>query len=207
MYVTSDNLIILPLEASILYAWLMGPACQQHAVVKNDFTLHTIPKKLKIFHPSLHTLTNSHTQPLNPCFNSMPLQHCDFFNNGCSIKLWKWCSPSLQHCQSRVDAKAKWERESLMASVFSWLLPHWKEIQNWHEKPMASEMTEKQRCFVLFGCREEVVVNVLNVWGSLIQFDLPPDQGHILHLLWTLFLLKCYPTKAPACAAASSQKR
>ena len=40
----------------------------------------------------------------------------------------------------------------------------------------------------------------------LVQCLLLPNDGQILHLLWALFFMKCYPTEEPACAAAGGQR-
>jgi len=41
----------------------------------------------------------------------------------------------------------------------------------------------------------------------LVQCLLLPHKGQILHILWALYFMKCYPTEEPACAAAGGQRR
>jgi hypothetical protein len=43
----------------------MGSACQQHAMVKKDITLNTIPTKNNNILPSFLTFTDSHARQLN----------------------------------------------------------------------------------------------------------------------------------------------
>ena len=50
-----------------------------------------------------------------------------------------------------------------------------------------------------FGCGAEGAVEV---WNALVCFAVLPDEGQILHLLWALYFMKCYPTEETACAAA-----
>lgn len=104
--------------------------------------------------------------------------------------------PTVHYSQSRRGAEAKRARESPPSSGDFYHIA--KDIQNRHKKPMGSETTEDRRFRAFFGCSAAVAVSV---WGSLVQFDLLPHQGQIVHLLWALFFLKCYPTEAPACAA------
>ena len=42
----------------------------------------------------------------------------------------------------------------------------------------------------------------VEVWNALVCFAVLPDKGQILHLLWSLYFIKCYPTEETACAAA-----
>ena len=51
----------------------------------------------------------------------------------------------------------------------------------------------KNRAFcALFGCSPEVAYKL---WQNILSFKLLPQGGSITHLLWTLILLKNYPTE------------
>ena len=45
-----------------------------------------------------------------------------------------------------------------------------------------------------------MVVAVL--WRMLSEYDLVPEGGKIVHILWTLHFFRAYPKEGPACAIA-----
>ena len=49
-----------------------------------------------------------------------------------------------------------------------------------------------------FGCGAHLVVIL---WKMMDALDLLPAEVEVVHLLWTLYWLKCYPMESPATAA------
>jgi hypothetical protein len=110
-------------------------------------------------------------------------------------------TPTVQHSQSRHGAEAKRARERahhrLLTSTTS------QRISKIDTRKIWALKLHKTEDFVFFACSAAVAVNVL---GSLVQFDLLPHQGQIVHLLWALFFLKCFPIEVPAYAATGGHK-
>ena len=76
-----------------------------------------------------------------------------------------------------------------------------KEIQNHHAESTGIESSEDCRFFTFVGCSTEVVITLwTNVYCILLS-----HEGQILHLLWALFFMKCYPTEEPACTDSGGQ--
>ena len=103
--------------------------------------------------------------------------------------------------QSQHGASTKRARESLPTPADFYTIS--KEIQNRHGESSGSESSEDRRFCSFFGCSGEVAVRL---WTMLVQCLLLPHKGQILHLLWALFFMKCYPTEEPECAAAGGQR-
>ena len=64
-----------------------------------------------------------------------------------------------------------------------------------HEDPFkdCASQEETRRFKALFGCRPVVA---LCLWLQLVKRCLVPEQGTIMHLLWTLMFHKVYATEA-----------
>jgi hypothetical protein len=103
--------------------------------------------------------------------------------------------------QSQRGASIKQAHENLLAPADFYTIG--KEIQNCQGESTGSESSEDCRFRAFFGCSSEVAVRL---WTMLVQCLLLPHKGQILHLLWALFFMKCYPTEEPACAAAGGQR-
>ena len=103
--------------------------------------------------------------------------------------------------QSQRGASTKRARESVPTPADFYTIS--KEIQNRQGESTGSESSEDHRFRAFFGCSAEVAARL---WAMLVECLLLPHQGQILHLLWALFFMKCYPTEEPACAAAGGQR-
>ena len=103
--------------------------------------------------------------------------------------------------QSHRKESTKRARESLPTPADFYTIS--KEIQNRQGESTGSELSEDRRFRSFFGCSAEVAVTL---WTTQAQCLLLPHEGQILHLLWALFFMKCYPTEEPACAAAGGQR-
>ena len=64
------------------------------------------------------------------------------------------------------------------------------KISGWKLKAAA---TQDHHFREFFGCGAKIA---LNVWCMLVEGDLVPPGGQIIHLLWTLYFLKAYPKQA-----------
>ena len=78
-----------------------------------------------------------------------------------------------------------------------------KKIQNQSGQPMGAASSKDHRFHAFFGCGVEVAIILVNL---LNEFTFPPHKTQIMHLLWALHFMKCYPTEQPACAAAGGSK-
>ena len=96
-----------------------------------------------------------------------------------------------------VSSSSKRARESPPSPADFYLIG--KDIQNRFGQSIGSNKSEDRRFRSYFGCGVEVAVEV---WNALVNFAILPDEGQILHLLWALYFMKCYPTEETACAAA-----
>lgn len=74
-----------------------------------------------------------------------------------------------------------------------------KEMQNRSGSSIGAEAVENRRFREFFGCGAVVA---LLAWNLLVQHDLLPEGGMIMHLLWSLHFMKVYPKQDAGSAAA-----
>ena len=80
-----------------------------------------------------------------------------------------------------------------MAYVYSIARP----IHNYSGMAFCSEDAKNRLFHYYFGCGAHLVVIL---WHMMEALDLLLDEVEAVHLLWTLYWLKCYPTESPATA-------
>lgn len=77
-------------------------------------------------------------------------------------------------------------------------------IQNTYNMADWTE-TAKDRLFRdFFGCGAYIVVLL---WNMMDELDVLPHEVEVVHLLWTLYWMKCYPTESPCTATVGKQGR
>jgi len=64
-------------------------------------------------------------------------------------------------------------------------------------------MSDDRRFREFFGAS---VLVVMALWNLLVDTDLLPENGQIVHLLWTLYFFKVYPKQNVACSAAGGTR-
>lgn len=74
-----------------------------------------------------------------------------------------------------------------------------KELQNRSGQNLAANASENRRFREFFGTGANVA---LIAWQLLVYYDLVPESGLILHMLWGMFFMKVYPKQGPGSAAA-----
>ena len=70
-----------------------------------------------------------------------------------------------------------------------------RQIQNTYNMAVGTETAQDRLFRDFFGCGAHIVVIL---WNMLVTLDMLPDKIEVVHLLWTLYWLKCYPTGSPA---------
>jgi hypothetical protein len=79
-----------------------------------------------------------------------------------------------------------------------------KEMQNRHSSERAYTNAQEDRLFrEFFGVSAFVA---LTLYTMLVEYNFLPPGGEIIHLLWTLFFLKKYPTEGVSSAAAGGSR-
>ena len=73
------------------------------------------------------------------------------------------------------------------------------ELQNQSGKRIGSNLSEENWFHSFFGAS---ATTALQVWNLLNKFHYLHHEAQILHLLWTLFFMKVYPSQNVACATA-----
>jgi hypothetical protein len=73
----------------------------------------------------------------------------------------------------------------------------------WRRNPYKDRafQTEDRDFREFFGCGVEVFITL---WNLLDLHDLTPEDGTIMHLLWTLMFVKLYPKQKELCTLAGS---
>jgi hypothetical protein len=74
-----------------------------------------------------------------------------------------------------------------------------QEIQNRIGRKISASISEDRRFREFFGAGVRVV---MATWNLLVETELLPEDGQIVHLLWTLYFFKVYPKQGVACSAA-----
>jgi len=74
-----------------------------------------------------------------------------------------------------------------------------KEVQNKSGRKIGAIMTEDRAFRDFFGTN---VVVTMVLWKMLNETGLLPDEGRIIHLLWTMYFFKVYPKQGQGCSAA-----
>lgn len=72
-------------------------------------------------------------------------------------------------------------------------------MQNKSGRSIGAAMSEDRAFREFFGTSAIVAVVI---WRLLVENEMLPEGGTIMHLLWTLFFFKVYPKQGPACSAA-----
>ena len=73
-----------------------------------------------------------------------------------------------------------------------------KEVQNRSGMKLDAESSEDRRFREFFGCG---VLHSITAWNLIISLGILPPDGLIIHLLWALYFMKCYPKTEEGCAA------
>ncbi|KAL9183039.1 hypothetical protein ACHAXT_004826 [Thalassiosira profunda] len=76
-----------------------------------------------------------------------------------------------------------------------------KEVQNKSGRSLGAPMSEDRAFRDFFGTSAIVV---LALWQLLVETELLPEGGTMMHLLWTLFFFNVYPKQAQACSTAGA---
>jgi hypothetical protein len=79
-----------------------------------------------------------------------------------------------------------------------------KEVQNRSGQKIASDETESRRFHEYFGTSVYVAIIA---WGLMSEHYLLPEDGGIVHMLWAMHFLCCYPKQEECCAAAGTQEK
>lgn len=74
-----------------------------------------------------------------------------------------------------------------------------RDLQNRSGHRIGSELSEDLRFRSYFGCSAEVM---LRLWQMLNSFGCLPHKTQIVHLLWSCFFMKVYPSQNVACSTA-----
>ena len=77
-----------------------------------------------------------------------------------------------------------------------------QDIQN-RRRPIRSPAMRRSAFREFFGTSASIACLL---WHLLVESGLIPEKGQIKHLLWTLYFLKAYPKRGPACAAVGGSK-
>ena len=104
--------------------------------------------------------------------------------------------PSLFCCFDQMDS-SKRKRESVPTPDDFMLIG--KEVQNKSGRSLGAPMSEDRAFRDFFGTSAIVA---MIVWNLMVEHQLLPEGGTIIHFLWTLFFFKVYPLQGPACSAA-----
>lgn len=76
-----------------------------------------------------------------------------------------------------------------------------KEVQNRSGQRLCAESTEDRRFREYFGT--SVVVAII-AWTLLYDHEKLEEGCEIIHMLWAMYFLKCYPLTQEGCAAAGT---
>ena len=95
-----------------------------------------------------------------------------------------------------MDREAKRQRETEPQPDVFFMLG--LDLQNKCNRQGTSASAERN--FWEFFGASTVVVAVL--WRMLSEYDLVPEGGKLVHILWTLHFLRAYPKEGPASAIA-----
>ena len=72
-----------------------------------------------------------------------------------------------------------------------------KELQNRSGSSIGAFTCEDRRFRSFFGCGASVA---LVCWNTLSQYGAIPEGGMIIHMLWAMYWMKCYPKQEEASA-------
>ncbi|KAL7464437.1 hypothetical protein ACHAXS_004777 [Conticribra weissflogii] len=78
-----------------------------------------------------------------------------------------------------------------------------KVVQNRTGKKLDSTISEERRFRDFFGVG---VMTAVALWELLNNVDFLPDDGTILHMLWTLYFFKVYPKQGVLCSGVGGSK-
>jgi hypothetical protein len=79
-----------------------------------------------------------------------------------------------------------------------------KEVQRQSGQEIRTATTEDRRFRDFFGVG---VHTAIITWTLLLQNNLLPEEALVLHLLWALYFLFCYPKQEEGCAAAGMKEK
>jgi hypothetical protein len=77
-------------------------------------------------------------------------------------------------------------------------------IQNTYNMADRTEAAKDRLFHDFFGCGAYIVVLL---WNMMDELDVLPHKVKVVHLLWMLYWMKCYPTKSPGTATIGKQCR
>ena len=95
-----------------------------------------------------------------------------------------------------VEASSKRKKGATLNTAYVYGIA--RPIQNRTGMAVRSDEAENRLFRDFFGCGAHLVVIL---WKMMDALDLLPAEVEVVHLLWTLYWLKCYPTESPATAA------
>jgi hypothetical protein len=75
-------------------------------------------------------------------------------------------------------------------------------IQNTYNRADRTEAGKDRLFRDFFGCGAYIVVLL---WNMMDELDVLPHEVKVVHLLWTLYWMKCYPTESPGTATIGKQ--